>query len=57
VPLHGEVVLSLTRLNQLGPVDLEAAQVTAVAGVAALDPSNRGRSPVRIELTARRLAL
>src|SRR6516162_10239419 len=33
VPLHGEVVLSLTRLNQLGPVDPEAAQVTAGAGV------------------------
>ena len=33
VPLHGEVVLSLTRLNQLGPVDREAAQVTAGAGV------------------------
>jgi FAD/FMN-containing dehydrogenase len=33
VPLHGEVVLSLTRLNQLGPVDQEAAQVTAGAGV------------------------
>jgi FAD/FMN-containing dehydrogenase len=33
VPLHGEVVLSLTRLNRLGPVDHEAAQVTAGAGV------------------------
>ena len=33
VPLHGEVVLSMTRLNQLGPVDLEASQVTAGAGV------------------------
>jgi FAD/FMN-containing dehydrogenase len=33
VPLHGEVVLSLTRLNHLGPVDLEASQVTAEAGV------------------------
>ena len=33
VPLHGEVVLSLTRLNQLGPVDHEASQVTAGAGV------------------------
>src|SRR5436190_98823 len=33
VPLHGEVVLSLTRLNQLGPVDREASQVTAGAGV------------------------
>ena len=33
VPLHGEVVLSLTRLGRLGPVDQEAAQVTAGAGV------------------------
>src|SRR5215472_488546 len=33
VPLHGEVVLSLTRLNRLGPVDLAARQVTAGAGV------------------------
>ena len=33
VPLHGEVVLSLTRLNRLGEVDLEASQVTAEAGV------------------------
>jgi FAD/FMN-containing dehydrogenase len=33
VPLHGEVVLSLTRLNRLGPVDHEAAQLTAGAGV------------------------
>ena len=43
VPRQGEVVLSLTRLNQLGPVDQEAAQVTAGAGVtlarvAAADP-------------------
>jgi FAD/FMN-containing dehydrogenase len=33
VPLRGEVVLSLTRLNQMGPVDREAAQITAGAGV------------------------
>jgi FAD/FMN-containing dehydrogenase len=33
VPLQGEVVLSLTRLNQAGPVDQEAAQITAGAGV------------------------
>ena len=33
VPLHGEVVLSLARLSQMDPVDLEAAQVTAGAGV------------------------
>ena len=33
VPLHGEVVLSLARLDRLGPVDAGAAQVTAGAGV------------------------
>ena len=33
VPLHGEVVLSLTRLKELGPVDRDASQVTAGAGV------------------------
>jgi FAD/FMN-containing dehydrogenase len=33
VPVHGETVLSLSRLNRLGPADLEAAQVTAGAGV------------------------
>src|SRR6266487_2817629 len=33
VPRRGEVVLSLGRLNQLGPVDHEASQVTAGAGV------------------------
>src|SRR5690242_3914697 len=33
VPRHGEVVLSLTRLDRLDPVDQEAAQVTAGAGV------------------------
>ena len=33
VPAGGEVLLSLTRLNQLGPVDVPAAQATAGAGV------------------------
>jgi FAD/FMN-containing dehydrogenase len=33
VPLHGEVVLSLARLTELSPVDLDARQVTASAGV------------------------
>jgi len=33
VPVHGEVVLSLARLDRLGPPDVEAAQVTAGAGV------------------------
>ena len=31
VPGHGEVVLSLARLDRLGPVDADAAQVTAGA--------------------------
>jgi FAD/FMN-containing dehydrogenase len=34
VPLHGEVVLSLSRLDTLGTVDAAAGQVTAAAGVA-----------------------
>ena len=33
VPRQGEVLLSLTRLSRLGPVDQEASQVTAGAGV------------------------
>jgi FAD/FMN-containing dehydrogenase len=33
IPLHGEVVLSLTRLDRLEPVDTDAGQVTAGAGV------------------------
>ena len=33
VPGHGELVLSLSRLTGLGPADLDAAQVTAGAGV------------------------
>jgi FAD/FMN-containing dehydrogenase len=33
VPLHGEVVLSLARLDWLGPVDHDAGQVSAGAGV------------------------
>ncbi|MCL2585630.1 MAG: FAD-binding oxidoreductase, partial [Streptosporangiales bacterium] len=33
VPLHGEIVLSTARLNQLEAVDREASQVTAGAGV------------------------
>lgn len=33
VPLHGEVLLSLARLRGLEPVDEEASQVTAGAGV------------------------
>jgi FAD/FMN-containing dehydrogenase len=33
VPLHGEIVLSLSRLTSLGPVDADSCQVTAGAGV------------------------
>jgi FAD/FMN-containing dehydrogenase len=33
VPLHGEVVLSLARLDRLGPTDAAAGQITAGAGV------------------------
>ena len=33
VPLHGEVVLDLRRLDRLGPVDARAGQTTAQAGV------------------------
>jgi FAD/FMN-containing dehydrogenase len=33
IPSHGEIVLSVARLDQLGPVDSDAAQVTAGAGV------------------------
>jgi FAD/FMN-containing dehydrogenase len=33
VPLHGEVVLSVARLDRLGPVDADARQVSAGAGV------------------------
>src|SRR5262244_650210 len=33
VPLHGEVVLSMARLDRLGPVDTDAGQVSAGAGV------------------------
>jgi FAD/FMN-containing dehydrogenase len=33
VPGHGELVLSLARLTGLGPADLDAAQITAGAGV------------------------
>jgi FAD/FMN-containing dehydrogenase len=33
VPLHGEVVLSVARMGRLGPVDADAGQVSAGAGV------------------------
>lgn len=33
VPLHGEVVLSLRRLDRLGPADPDSRQLTAAAGV------------------------
>ena len=37
VPLHGEVVLSLARLDRLGPVDVDAGQVTAGASGSAAE--------------------
>jgi FAD/FMN-containing dehydrogenase len=40
VPLHGELVLSLTRLNRLGPVDADSRQVTAGAGVTLAQAAN-----------------
>src|SRR5262245_153929 len=33
VPLHGEIVLDLRRLDDIGPVDVRTGQVTAQAGV------------------------
>jgi len=33
VPLHGEIVLSLTRMNRVGPVDGTSRQIEAEAGV------------------------
>ncbi len=44
VPLHDEVVLSLGRLNRLGPVDPVAGQVTAEAGVVLSAVQEVGRS-------------
>jgi len=43
VPLRGEVVLSLTRLTGLSPVDLDARQVTAGAGVTLQQVSAAGQ--------------
>ncbi len=44
VPLHGELVLSLTRMDQLGPVDADARQVTADAGVTLARVASAGHS-------------
>ncbi len=44
VPLHGEVVLSLSRLDTLGSVDPAAGQVTAAAGVALAAVQRAARS-------------
>ena len=43
VPLHGELVLSLRRLDALGPVDPVAAQVTA--GAARRSPHSSATPP------------
>lgn len=37
VPLHGEIVLSLRRLDQIGPVDIDARQITVGAGATLAD--------------------
>jgi FAD/FMN-containing dehydrogenase len=56
VPAGGEVLLSLTRLNELGEVDLAAAQVTAGAGVTLADLQALARThdlDVGVDLAAR----
>jgi FAD/FMN-containing dehydrogenase len=40
VPLHGELVLSLTRLNRLGQLDADSRQVTAGSGVTLAQAAN-----------------
>ena len=44
VPAGGEVLLSLTRLDDLGPVDVAAGQVTAGAGVTLADLQKHARA-------------
>ena len=44
VPAGGEVLLSLLRLRELGPVDLASAQVTAGAGVTLAELQNHARA-------------
>lgn len=44
VPLHGEIVLSLSRLRALEPVDQRAGQVTAQAGVTVGDLQRHARA-------------
>jgi FAD/FMN-containing dehydrogenase len=56
VPLHGEVVLSLRRLDDIAPVDTLAGQVTAGAGatLAGVDTAARGHDlAFGVDLTAR----
>jgi FAD/FMN-containing dehydrogenase len=43
VPLHGEVVMSLARLNDSGPLDRQASQVTVGAGVTLQQVSDAGQ--------------
>ncbi|HZC41603.1 MAG TPA: FAD-binding oxidoreductase [Streptosporangiaceae bacterium] len=45
VPLHGEVVLSLRRLDRLGPVDPDSRQLTAAAGVTLQQVADAGAGP------------
>jgi FAD/FMN-containing dehydrogenase len=44
VPMHGEVVLDLRRLDALGPVDRRTGQVTAQAGVTIADLQAHARA-------------
>lgn len=56
VPRHGEVLLSLSRLTELGEVDVAAGQVTAGAGVPLSRLQERARAAgfeVGIDLPAR----
>ncbi len=56
VPAGGEVLLSMTRLSELGDVDLASAQVTAGAGVTLADLQAHARTvglDVGVDLAAR----
>jgi FAD/FMN-containing dehydrogenase len=56
VPAHGEVLLSLTRLDELGEVDVAAGQVTAGAGVTLAALQSHARAvglDVGVDLAAR----
>jgi FAD/FMN-containing dehydrogenase len=59
VPLHGEVVLSLTRLSRMDAVDREASAVTAGAGVTlqrVADADSRRELDLGIQIASRESA-